>query len=179
MSISGSIPDKAAEDGQKAHLNFEEVLADRPQDRDWSTSRKELWSFYIYYIGNNGLAGFNYGPSQFQNLLFLAGYDKSQPAFSTPCGADSVCVLPFLGEIRDITQIVLITNGISFAIQAALFILIGAWADYGSWRPNITIGFTVVAIGVSFGWLGVESPTKWQAATALYVLGRESLTCSF
>ena len=67
----------------------------------------------------------------------------------------------------------LVLNGISFAIQAALFIIIGAWADYGTWRPNILIFFTVLAVGVSFAWLGVEDPSKWKAAAALYVLGRK------
>ena len=51
--------------------------------------------------GNNGLSGFNFGPSQFQNLLYLAGYDPSQPPFTAPCGADTDCVLPYLGRIRD------------------------------------------------------------------------------
>ncbi|KAJ3757682.1 hypothetical protein EV360DRAFT_45510, partial [Lentinula raphanica] len=57
-------------------------------------------SFYLFYIGNNGLSGFNFGPSQFQNLLFLAGYDPSQPPFTLGC-SDGDCVLPFLGEVRD------------------------------------------------------------------------------
>ena len=25
----------------------------------WTTSRIELWAFYLYYVGNNGLSGFN------------------------------------------------------------------------------------------------------------------------
>jgi hypothetical protein len=33
-----------------------------------------------------------------------------------------------------VNSIVLLTNGISFAIQAVLLLLIGAWADYGRWR---------------------------------------------
>ena len=88
-----------------------------------------------------------------------------------------------------VNSIVLVTNGISFALQAVLLLIIGAWADYGTWRcvgrhvvasksscvigrPNITIFFTIVAVGVSFAWLGVEHPDQWEAATALYVLGR-------
>ncbi|EEB95854.1 hypothetical protein MPER_05112, partial [Moniliophthora perniciosa FA553] len=66
----------------------------------WTTTRSELWSYYLYYVGNNGLSGFNFGPSQFQNLLFLAGYDPSGPPFSIPCG-DAGCVLPYLGKVRD------------------------------------------------------------------------------
>uniref|UniRef100_A0A8H8CM14 Autophagy-related protein n=1 Tax=Psilocybe cubensis TaxID=181762 RepID=A0A8H8CM14_PSICU len=98
----------------------------------WTTKRPELWAYYLYYVGNNGLSGFNFGPSQFQNLLFLAGYDP----VAGPGSACSVngCVLPYLGEIRDINSIVLLTNGISFALQAFLLLLIGAWADYGTWR---------------------------------------------
>jgi hypothetical protein len=33
-----------------------------------------------------------------------------------------------------VNSIVLLTNGISFAIQAVLLVMIGAWADYGTWR---------------------------------------------
>ncbi|KAH7930161.1 MFS general substrate transporter [Leucogyrophana mollusca] len=137
----------------------------------YTTTRVELWSFYLYYVGNNGLSGFNFGPSQFQNLLFLAGYDPSEPPFVAPCASGTGCVLPYLGKARDINSIVLLTNGISFAIQAALLLMIGAWADYGRWRPNITIVFTAVAVAVSLAWLGVEDPSRWRAGVALYVLG--------
>ncbi|KAJ3564406.1 hypothetical protein NP233_g8317 [Leucocoprinus birnbaumii] len=135
-----------------------------------TTTRLELWCYYLYYVGNNGLSGFNFGPSQFQNLLFLAGYDPSNEPFTTPCGTGS-CVLPYLGRVRDVNSIVLLTNGISFAIQAVVLLIIGAWADYGQWRPNITIFFTIVAVAVSFAWLGVEDASKWQAGVALYILG--------
>ncbi|GAW00214.1 MFS general substrate transporter [Lentinula edodes] len=134
-------------------------------------------SFYLFYVGNNGLSGFNFGPSQFQNLLFIAGYDPSQPPFTLACG-DGDCVLPYLGKVRDINAIVLLTNGISFAIQAALLLLIGAWADYGRWRPNITIFFTILAVAVSFAWLGVDDPSQWRAGTALYILGLITYQCT-
>ncbi|KAI9439698.1 hypothetical protein H4582DRAFT_1942316 [Lactarius indigo] len=66
------------------------------------------------------------------------------------------------------TLLVLPMNGISFATQAVLLLTIGGWADYGTWRwqgsctkregrvtvgpyrPNITIVFTLLAVGVSF-----------------------------
>lgn len=43
-------------------------------------------------------------------------------------------------------------------------------------RPNITIFFTLLAVGVSFAWLGVEDPAHWKAGVALYILGRELLS---
>ncbi|OSC99856.1 MFS general substrate transporter [Trametes coccinea BRFM310] len=146
--------------------------------RVWKTTRLEHWAFYVYYIGNNGLSGFNFGPSQFQNLLFLAGYDPSHPPFTASCGSDTQCVLPYLGRVRDVNSIVLLTNGISFALQAVVLLLIGAWADYGRWRPNITIFFTILAVAVSFAWLGVDEPSKWQAGVALYVLGLITYQCA-
>lgn len=62
--------------------------------------------------------------------------------------------------ILSVNSTVLITNGLSFAIQAVLFLLIGSFADYGTWRPWITIVFTILTWAVSFAWLGVQSPEK-------------------
>lgn len=93
------------DDKNQSGIRAEEVGLDdsdelEDQDSQWTTTRTELWSYYLYYVGNNGLSGFNFGPSQFQNLLFLAGYDPAQAAFTAACGDDG-CVLPYLGKIRD------------------------------------------------------------------------------
>lgn len=147
----------------------------------FTTTKSELWAFYLYYIGNNGLSGYNLGPTQFQNLLYLAGYDPRQPPFTAPCRGDTGCVLPFLGKTRDINSIVLLSNSLSLVIQVVLLLFIGAWADYGSWRPNITILFTLVAVGVAFAWLGVENSSKWQVSVVLYMMGliTHQATCTF
>lgn len=81
-------------------VNAEPVVGTRLSKSGVTTTRLELWSYYLYYVGNNGLSGFNFGPSQFQNLLFLAGYDPSQEPFTAPCGTGG-CVLPYLGQVRD------------------------------------------------------------------------------
>ncbi|KAI0684590.1 MFS general substrate transporter [Cytidiella melzeri] len=176
--IDKVLAEDTASQKSEAKRELEAVVAPTHTDKSYSTSKVELWAFYVYYIGNNGLSGFNFGPSQFQNLLFLAGYDPSQPPFTAPCGSGTDCVLPFAGRLRDINSIVLLTNGISFALQAAVLLLIGAWADYGSWRPNITIFFTLLAVAVSFAWLGVEDPSRWQAGVALYILGLVTYQCA-
>ena len=82
---------------EKRNLGGPAQIHDKPVI---TTTRLELWGYYLYYVGNNGLSGFNLGPSQFQNLLFLAGYDPSNEPFTTPCGTGS-CVLPYLGRVRD------------------------------------------------------------------------------
>ena len=65
----------------------------------------------------------------------------------------------------------LLSNGISFAIQTGLFLFIGSFADFGSWRPWLLIIQSIVAYGVGFGWLGVHEESKWRAAVGLYIVG--------
>lgn len=122
------------------------------------TSKKEIWSWYAYYIGANGLALFNFGPTAFQNLLSQAAPEDTG-------------LLPFAGRERDVNSIVLLANGISFALQAVLFLIIGAYADFGTGRRWILLVWSIIAYGIGFAWLGVHDPSKWQAATALYIVG--------
>ncbi|ORX41263.1 protein-vacuolar targeting-related protein [Kockovaella imperatae] len=135
-----------------------------------TTTRKELWSWYLYYVGNSGLGPFNFAISAWQNLLYLQGWDPAYPQGTVPCGSGA-CSLTAYGQVRSINSIVLISNGLSFAIQAVIFLFVGSFADYGIWRPWITTVFTVLGWAVSFAWLGVEQPSQWQAGTALYIIG--------
>jgi MFS-type transporter involved in bile tolerance (Atg22 family) len=66
---------------------------------------------------------------------------------------------------------VLLCNGISFAIQVVVFLVIGSFADFGHWRPNILIGLSIVAYAIGFGWLGVHTSDKWQVGVGLYIVG--------
>lgn len=45
--------------------------------------------------------------------------------------------------------------------------------DFGTWRPNILIGLSLVAWGIGFGWLGVHTPEKWEIAAGMYIVGRK------
>jgi len=110
-----------------------------------------------YYIGNNGLTLFNFAPTAFQNLLFQAAGDAG--------------VLRFAGADRTINSIVLLCNGISFAIQIVVFLFLGSFADFGSWRPNILIILSIFAYAIGFGWLGVHTENKWRIGVGLYIVG--------
>lgn len=79
--------------------------------------------------------------------------------------------LPFLGRTRSINSIVLLSNGISFALQVAIFLFLGSFADFGSWRPNILIALSIIAFGIGFGWLGVHTEEKWHVGVGLYIVG--------
>ncbi|KAL8692626.1 MAG: hypothetical protein Q9218_002390 [Villophora microphyllina] len=159
----GFAPMITAEDPQKGGIeaggvpNDERPVAPDQFNPAFETTRKEIWAYYAYYIGDNGLTLFNFAPTAFQNLLSQAAGDGG--------------VLDFAGRDRTVNSIVLLTNGISFAIQVVIFLVIGSYADFGRSRPNILIVLSIVAFGIGFGWLGVHTADKWQVAAGMYIVG--------
>ncbi|GIJ88787.1 hypothetical protein Asppvi_007714 [Aspergillus pseudoviridinutans] len=135
----------------------EELVAPDVFDERYRTTKWEIWAYYAYYIGNNGLSLFNFAPTAFQNLLYQAAGDQG--------------TLPFAGRQRSINSIVLLSNGISFAIQIVVFLVIGSFADFGTWRPNILIVLSVIAYAIGFGWLGVHTQEQWHVGVGLYIVG--------
>ncbi|KAL5366568.1 autophagy-related protein 22-like protein [Aspergillus floccosus] len=101
--------------------------------------------FWIQKIRNISLRNGDFGhitqtdfaPSAFQNLLYQAAGD-----------ADG---LVFAGKFRSVDSIVLLYNGISFAIQILVFLVIGSFADIWNWRPHTLIIFSIIAYGVAVG----------------------------
>ncbi|BEI80785.1 hypothetical protein CcaverHIS002_0113140 [Cutaneotrichosporon cavernicola] len=134
-----------------------------------TTTLRERWSWYIYYVGNSGLGPFKFALAAWLNLLHRAGWDPELGRGSS-C-SDGACHLHMFGAERSTHSIVLITNAISFGLQAAVFLILGSMADYGSWRPHIVTIATVIGWGACFGWLGVMSPPRWRIGTILYVGG--------
>lgn len=99
-------------------------------DERYETTKKEIWAYYAYYIGNNGLTLFNFAPTAAQNLVYLQ---------AEKVGGKNNQILHFAGSDRTINSIILLCNGISFAIQIVLFLILGSYADFGTFRPNILI----------------------------------------
>ena len=92
----------------------EQPVAPDQFEVQYETTKWEIWAYYLYYIGDNGLTLFNFAPTAFQNLLSEAAGDAG--------------TLRFAGKTRTINSIVLVSNGISFAIQIVLFLIIGSYA---------------------------------------------------
>lgn len=138
----------------------EKLIALNQTDERYETTKYEIWSYYAYYIGNNGLTLFNFGPTAAQNLLYQ---------HAEAIGEDSM--VRFAGANRTVNSVILLCNGISFAIQCALFLVLGSFADFGTFRPNILIGLSLIAWGIGFGWLGVHSVQDWQIGLGLYIAG--------
>jgi len=163
----GALADDAAQGAITQHKDGTHVEEHRTTvpdqfDSRFETGRFEIWAWYAYYVGNNGLSLFNFAPTAAQNLL-------SQQA-QIVGGADNKTLF-FAGANRTIESIILLCNGISFAIQIVVFLVVGAYADFGTFRPWILIAVSLLAWGVGFGWLGVHTPDKWQTGLGLYMVG--------
>lgn len=154
LSAPGDDPTKGAVD---VPVETDTPVAPDQFDERYETSRWEIWAYYCYYVGDNGLTLFNFGPTAFQNLMYLAAGDSE--------------TLFFMGRNRTINSIVLLCNGISFAIQVVIFLILGSFADFGTWRPNILIVLSMIAFGIGFGWLGVHTEDQWHIGVGLYIVG--------
>ena len=109
-----------AEDPEKNNLDERDrPVEDQPVapdqfDPKWETSKAEIYAYYLYYIGDCGLSLFNFAPTAFQSLLSQAAGDAG--------------VVTFAGGSKTINSVVLACNGISFAIQIVIFLIIGSYA---------------------------------------------------
>lgn len=62
-----------------------------------------------------------YSLTLFQSLAFAAGYDPTLGPGST-CSPTGQCVLPWAGGTKSVSSVVLVANGVSFAVSDTLSI---------------------------------------------------------
>lgn len=142
MTLANLQPLERPAHDAKGDADLEDPSKEQPVTPDqflegYETGRSELWAYYVYFIGNTGLGLFQFAPTAFQNLLSQATGDAE--------------ILYFAGSRRTVNSIVLLANGLSFAIQAVLSLVLGSFADFGTWRSYILIIYTTIAIAVGFG----------------------------
>jgi len=78
----------------------------------------------------------------FQSLLYAAGFDPSQgPGQPCSSGASSDCVVPWSGGTISVSSVVLIANGISFAVSPDMVQdeQICSWINCRLWRSCLRL----------------------------------------
>lgn len=73
----------------------------------------------VYYNGDNGVGPNVFSMTLFQSLATGAGYDPVNGPGSS-CTADNAsgrCVLPWSGGTKSVSSVVLVANGVSFAVS--------------------------------------------------------------
>ncbi|KAJ8519663.1 hypothetical protein ONZ45_g3385 [Pleurotus djamor] len=136
-------------------------------------TRKELWSYYLYYNGDNGVGPLSYSMTLFQSLAFAAGFDPIRGPGSSCSGEGSSgqCVLPWAGGTKAVSSVVLIANGVSFAVMTLIFTTIGSAADYGTFGRWLLFVVTCVCWAAQFSSMALTTPSRWPVGMALYMIG--------
>ncbi|RDW59791.1 autophagy-related protein [Coleophoma cylindrospora] len=167
----------ATGDGTKAKQlkvnleRYEQLFgADEDSFEQPTTSRKELWSYYLYYNGDNGVGPGSYSQALFQSALTGAGWD---PAISPPqkgnCSSGG-CVVSWGSGTKAVSSVVLIANGLCFAIMTCIFVILGSAADYGSFGRWLLLFLTVVCWVFQYGMMAIRDSSQWPAAMVLYII---------
>ncbi|KAI9447662.1 autophagy-related protein 22-like protein [Lactarius indigo] len=130
-----------------------------PSDDEPITTRRELWCYYLFQFGNNGLAT-------------AAGYDPVRGPGSSCLapGASRKCVLPWGSGTKGVNSIVLVANGLSFAIMTLVFASIGPAADYRTFGRWLLFVSTAICWAAQFASMSLTSPSRWGVAMALYII---------
>ncbi|ORZ13232.1 autophagy-related protein 22-like protein [Absidia repens] len=136
FKVEGTI-DPTTEIGQ-------EVLSQPP------ATRAELWSYYLYYSGNNGWNFYQFIPTLLQLMSTKGGFNPDKPGHQ-PCSLStndgSACNVPWNGAANGIPvfSVTMYANAISFAAQFLIFITFGSLADYGRFNFYILIISTLIS----------------------------------
>ncbi|OJD36813.1 mfs general substrate transporter [Diplodia corticola] len=160
-------PDKKLRDNLEQYeqlFGADEDAFDQP-----TTTRKELWSYYLYYNGDNGVGPGSYSQT-LRSALTSAGHDPQiSPPVAGNCG-DGACVVPWGKGTRSVASVVLIANGLCFAIMTLLFVWLGSAADYGSFGRWLLLVLTVICWVFQYGFMSVKGAQQWHTAMGLYIV---------
>ncbi|KAH9959280.1 MFS general substrate transporter [Russula dissimulans] len=153
-----------------------------PQDYDEPiVTRKELWSYYLYNNGDNGVGPISYFLTLFQSLATAAGYDPVRGPGSSclDANASGKCVLPWGSGTKEVSSIVLVANGASFAVMTMIFTTIGSAGDYGSFGKWLLLVVTLICWAAQFASMSLTSASRWGLAMALYMISFISCGATF
>lgn len=113
----------------------------------------------------------------FQSLAFAAGFDpiKGPGSSCSSDGSSGQCVLPWAGGTKSVSSIVLIANGVSFAVSICtwfalkitrvndlkvmtiIFTTIGSAADYGTFGRWLLLSLTVLCWASQYAEISLTS----------------------
>ncbi|KAI0340791.1 MFS general substrate transporter [Trametopsis cervina] len=166
----GSI-DKVSELEDKSGL--ETVAVEKYTRVEPVVTRRELWSYYLYYNGDNGVGPLGFSMTLFQGLATAAGWDPVRGKGSSCLDADASgqCVLPWGSGTKSVNSIVLVSTGVSFAVMAVMFTTIGSAADYGRFGRWLLFVVTVICWASQYAGMSLTSPDRWGVAMGLYMIG--------
>ena len=102
--------------------------------------------------------------------MTAAGWDPAiTPSQPGNCG-DAGCVVAWGNGTRSVASVVLIANGVCFAVMTVMFVALGSAADYGSFGRWLLLVLTVICWVFQYGMMAIRNPSQWPAAMVLYII---------
>lgn len=120
------------------------------------------------HLAPQGVGPLGYTQTLFQSLATSAGYDPTIGPGSS-CLSDTAsgqCVLPWMGGTKSIAGIVLISNGISFAIMTAIFTTIGSAGDYGTFGRWLLFTVTIICWAAQYACMALTCTCRVNVGVA-------------
>lgn len=71
---------------------------------------------------------------------------------------------------RSVASIVLIANGICFAVMTVMFVALGSAADYGNFGRWLLLVLTVICWVFQYCMMAIRRPEQWPAAMVFYII---------
>ncbi|KAF9458495.1 MFS general substrate transporter [Collybia nuda] len=173
VHVVHSLDSKGSSDGSITRRERAPVFVSSIRKDEPIVTRRELWSYYLYYNGDNGVGPGGYSMTLFQSLAFAAGFDPIKGPGSS-CNAEDAsgqCVLPWAGGTKAVSSVVLVANGITFAVMTAIFTTIGSAADYGTFGRWLLFVVTCFCWGAQFASMSLTTPSRWPVSMTLYMIG--------
>lgn len=81
-------------------------------------------------------------------------------------------VSPTCNRTHVVNTVLLDISGIMFAVQLVVILIVGPFADYGSWRFLILIVAWSVMTACQLGMIGLSTPEQWQIGNGLWIVGQ-------
>ncbi len=120
--------------------------------------------------GDNGVGPGSYSQALFQNALTSAGWDPDvHPIQKGNCG-NAGCVIPWGSGTRSVASVVLIANGICFAVMTVMFVGLGSAADYGSFGRWLLLVLTLICWVFQYAMIAIRKAEQWPTAMVFYII---------
>ena len=71
---------------------------------------------------------------------------------------------------KSVASVVLIANGICFAVMTVVFVIFGSAADYGGFGRWLLLFLTVICWIFQYGMATIRDPSQWPTAMVLYIV---------
>ncbi|KAG2062593.1 hypothetical protein BDR04DRAFT_956529, partial [Suillus decipiens] len=84
--------------------------------------------------------------------------------------ASGQCVVPWGNGTKSVSSVMLIANGVGFAIMSIILTTIGSAADYGTFGRWLLFAITIVCWGAQYASIALTTPSRWVLAMVLYII---------